>query len=400
MSVRIVYGIHVFCQYLSAIINFLSGYLVNPSREAIKIARSEGLVAFELPAISSLDTMISELGFEPGLPGLQVLEATDLLMYSRKLMTDSHVVINQIGCVGDVTFHYKGFLNPHFSVLIKYLINFYGEDHVVYHYIGSQFPVCKSLVERFKLADLLMPENAANIPSMSTMYLPPLTEGALDLEMAKSIGMVKVTKGNLLTTDSKEGAEGKTVVAITSSSKKIDLQDDTLGVRGFSEWSVPEYYKPVKPSALAKCLIDVSQSPRKLREFKKEMKSPTLPEYQAHALKTRNSDWIRFAMKNDQVEVEKAMKKAGHAEVPKTSIPCISKGASLDSAGLSQVDGVPNTAKSLMNAPRTVSALIVGPNRASLDSAGLSQVDGVPNTAKPLMNTLRTASALINCISL
>ncbi|KAK3750939.1 hypothetical protein QZH41_015015, partial [Actinostola sp. cb2023] len=36
------------------------GYLVNPSHEAVKIAKSEGLSAVELPAISSLDTMISE----------------------------------------------------------------------------------------------------------------------------------------------------------------------------------------------------------------------------------------------------------------------------------------------------------------------------------------------------
>uniref|UniRef100_A0A6P8H710 Uncharacterized protein LOC116289411 isoform X2 n=1 Tax=Actinia tenebrosa TaxID=6105 RepID=A0A6P8H710_ACTTE len=425
------------------------GYLVNPARQAIRIAQSEGLSATELPGISSLDIMISELGFEPGIPGLQVFEATDLLMYSRKLLTDCHVVINQVGCVGDVTFHFGGFPNPHFPVLIKYLIGFYGNDHVVYHYIGSQFPVCKSLVQTFKLADLLMPDNAANIQSMSTMYLPPSCEGVLNLEMAKNIGMVTATKAKFPSTESTEDIKEQGAVKTNYPFKDIQAEEPNSRLKGFSAWSIPQNYKPARNSPLTKYLIDVSQSPEKVREFRKGKGYPSLPEYQAKALRTRDSDWIRFSLENDQsfaetVIMKTALKKiSGTSEVRnkddglRTTIPTTeatrspdseivgSDRALVESNGQQQVDGAPITAKPTISvprkanaviaesdrvsmdsngihqvdgttsAPRKANAVIAGSDRALLDSDGMHQVDGSPITAKPTISVPRKANAVI-----
>jgi hypothetical protein len=66
-----------------------------------------GIKAYILPAVSAEDCLFADLGIDPSYPGLQTLEATDMLLRRRMLLTDSHVIIWQVGCVGDVGFRRK-----------------------------------------------------------------------------------------------------------------------------------------------------------------------------------------------------------------------------------------------------------------------------------------------------
>ena len=44
------------------------------------------------------DLRSADLSVDPSRPGLQILEATDLLLRERTLFTDGHVVLFQVGC--------------------------------------------------------------------------------------------------------------------------------------------------------------------------------------------------------------------------------------------------------------------------------------------------------------
>ena len=85
------------------------GVFTLPSRRAIAIAQSEGYSAQMLPGISSEDCLFADLLVDPSIPGAQSVEATDLLLRERPLLTSSHVIIWQVGCVGRFDFNFSGF---------------------------------------------------------------------------------------------------------------------------------------------------------------------------------------------------------------------------------------------------------------------------------------------------
>ena len=82
-----------------------------------------------LPGISAEDCLFADVGIDPAFPGAQTLEATDLLLRNRTLLTDLHVVVWQVGCVGDLGFNRKGYSNQNFHLLIDRLQNTYGNDY-------------------------------------------------------------------------------------------------------------------------------------------------------------------------------------------------------------------------------------------------------------------------------
>lgn len=120
------------------------GVFVYPSHRAVQIAKSEGYKAAILPAISALDCLFADCGVDPSSKGSQTVEATDLLLRKRKLTTDGHVIVWQIGCVGDLGFNFAGYDNRNLNILVDYLETFYSPDHEVVHYQGSQYPMCPS----------------------------------------------------------------------------------------------------------------------------------------------------------------------------------------------------------------------------------------------------------------
>ena len=64
-----------------------------------------------LPAISAGDCLFADLGVDPSYPGSQSLEATDLLLRNCTILSDAHVIVLQVGCVGDLGFRRQGYIN-------------------------------------------------------------------------------------------------------------------------------------------------------------------------------------------------------------------------------------------------------------------------------------------------
>jgi precorrin-6B methylase 1 len=161
------------------------GVFVLPTHKAIETLRAEGIRAAMLPAVSALDCLFADLGIDPARRGCQSIEATDMLLRRRSLMTDGHVVIWQIGCVGDLRFRFAGYDNRNLGVLVEYLCEFYEPTQEAVNYTASQFPVCEPTIQRITLEGLL----ETQVTGLSTLYIPPAVELPTVPEMAAKLGL-------------------------------------------------------------------------------------------------------------------------------------------------------------------------------------------------------------------
>ncbi|MFD8596719.1 SAM-dependent methyltransferase [Kitasatospora sp. NPDC059646] len=241
------------------------GVFVNPSHRAIAIARQEGHAAFMLPAVSALDCLFSDLGIDPSRPGCQIIEATDLLLRKRQLLTDSHVVLLQVGSVGDTGFRFAGFPNTHLGALVAYLQDAYGPDHEIVNYIASQYAIADPVVHRVKLSELLEPENSRRVTGISTFYVPPVAERPMDLETAKALGLKVATQPQ------PEGAlrSGSALAGPFAPFDEPYTEYDERFVALLDRHQVPRDYRKSRPSrAFYEAIRDLSVDPAKIEQYK------------------------------------------------------------------------------------------------------------------------------------
>lgn len=155
-----------------------------PGLDAIKIAKQEGYDARILPGISAEDCLFADLMIDPGTSGCMSFEATDLLVYRRKIDASCHLIIWQIDAVGvvdqSVDKNKKGI-----NLLINYLCEFYLPDHEVYIYEAAQYPGFNPKIEKIKLLAL----NQINLSRIATLYIPPYQQYIADDEMLRKLGI-------------------------------------------------------------------------------------------------------------------------------------------------------------------------------------------------------------------
>ncbi len=163
------------------------GLFCYPTHTAITRLTQEGYRAWMLPGVSAVDCLFADAGFDPAARGIQMLEATDMLLRNRVLLTDSHVVLWQIGCVGDIGFRFKGYDGRNLGSLMDYLYRFYTEDTRVLHYVASTFPVCDAMLNWIRLGDL--PDDKPT--GISTLYIPPQIVKATDRATGLRLGVLK-----------------------------------------------------------------------------------------------------------------------------------------------------------------------------------------------------------------
>lgn len=168
------------------------GIYSTPTHRAIQIARREGHLARMRPGISALDYIVAEVGFDPAIPGLLSYEASDMLLRDRVIDPRLHLVIWQVGLVGDFGFNNNGFTNKGFQLLVKKLSGVYGEAHALTHYTASYYAGIDSIIEKIPIAELKDPDIERSISALSTFYIEPKTgmhtnpRAAWDLELTKT----------------------------------------------------------------------------------------------------------------------------------------------------------------------------------------------------------------------
>ncbi|HEX8213792.1 MAG TPA: SAM-dependent methyltransferase [Longimicrobium sp.] len=176
-------------KYVVAVFYGHPGFFVFPARRALAVAELEGYDTAMLPGISSTDFLFAELRIDPSQSGCQIVEASDLLLRNRPLLTGSHVLVLQVGAVGDPGYSVLRFKNAKPAVLFDRLIEEYGEDHPSALYVATSFPGARSAIQWRRLVEYRGPQADRLVLPLSTLYLPPRDLAETDPEMADRLGV-------------------------------------------------------------------------------------------------------------------------------------------------------------------------------------------------------------------
>jgi hypothetical protein len=100
-----------------------------------------------LPGISAEDCLFADLGIDPGELGCQSFEATYFLINRRKFDTSSHLILWQIGVIGDISYDPYRDNKLGLHILANYLQKYYDHDYEVYIYQASEFIICIPIIQ-------------------------------------------------------------------------------------------------------------------------------------------------------------------------------------------------------------------------------------------------------------
>jgi hypothetical protein len=144
------------------------GVYVQPSHEAVRRARAEGLAARMLPAVSAEDCLFAELGVDPGEHGWQSFEATDFVRRRRPDPT-AGLVLWQVDAIG--RFDSARGPNPEgLRALAETLARTYPPEHEVVFYRASVYPTVPGEATRLPLSGLA---SLSEAPA-GTLYVAPV----------------------------------------------------------------------------------------------------------------------------------------------------------------------------------------------------------------------------------
>ena len=149
------------------------GVLVMAARRALAIAEVQGYETHLLPAVSSIDCLFADLRVDPANYGVQILKAGSVLEGEVPLATAGHVVILQVGFVGDPTFSFSGFKHTQHALFFERLIEKYGDQHEAVYHFAANLPGFEPRIIPRPLAEYLDPQLWATM-GPGTLYLPPL----------------------------------------------------------------------------------------------------------------------------------------------------------------------------------------------------------------------------------
>jgi len=155
------------------------GVFVRPAHEAIRQARAEGFEAEMLAGVSAEDCLFADLGLDPATSGCQSYEATDFLINRRRVDPTSHLILWQVGVLGDPTFSLTVRKCNAFELLVKSLSKTYPLEHSLCVYEAAVLPGCKPLVRWVPLGQI----GEAHLSIISTLYVPPSEPPRFDPEL-------------------------------------------------------------------------------------------------------------------------------------------------------------------------------------------------------------------------
>jgi uncharacterized protein YabN with tetrapyrrole methylase and pyrophosphatase domain len=130
-----------------------------------------------VPGISALDTVLTDVGLDPGGQGLQMYEATDLLARERPLQKDVPCVLWQVGTVGTALYTEQRGNAERFGRLERYLLQFYPPDHLVTMIFSSTYPLVEPFRETFPLCEFS--DHLATGLQSGMLYIPPTQQRAI-----------------------------------------------------------------------------------------------------------------------------------------------------------------------------------------------------------------------------
>jgi precorrin-6B methylase 1 len=137
--------------------------------KAIEQARSEGYDARMEPGISSEDCLYADLGLDPGTYGCQHFEASQFMLYRRRIDPSAWLILWQVGLAGDQTKKRFATGSAYRQVLVDILARDYPLEHEVIVYRAATLPIQSPRIEQVPLSAL--PEVEAGMED--TLAIPP-----------------------------------------------------------------------------------------------------------------------------------------------------------------------------------------------------------------------------------
>ena len=156
----------------------------------LELAAALDLRVTILPGVSALDALLADLRLDPVVHGIQMYEATDVLLRRRPLQSDVPAILWQIGPI-ETCLHSKAVSLPgRFARLIAHLRQSYPARHEVVAIHCSPHPIVPATILRFALED--MGGHAAEIHGGFTLYVPPAgARAVLDGELVGKLYSVE-----------------------------------------------------------------------------------------------------------------------------------------------------------------------------------------------------------------
>jgi uncharacterized protein YabN with tetrapyrrole methylase and pyrophosphatase domain len=160
-----------------------------PPFQILQIAPLLNLRVKILPGISALDCLFVDLKLDPAQQGLQIYEATDLLLRRRPLQPDVPCLLWQIGVV-ETRLYTEGVSRPQrFERIKRYLLEHYPPDHEVVAVYSTKHPLLQSSFVRFALEDI--ETHADELHQGMTLYIPAVRQRPIaDHELLELTGSV------------------------------------------------------------------------------------------------------------------------------------------------------------------------------------------------------------------
>lgn len=136
---------------------------------AVQLARRRGHRADMLPAVSAEDCLYAELLVDPG-DGCAQFEATNFLLHDHEPDTAIHLLLWQIGMLGDWTHRSARDPSHNLALLAEKLTRSYPADHAVTVYQASVHLDTPPRADRVPLRDL----GGQTVGASCTLYVPPI----------------------------------------------------------------------------------------------------------------------------------------------------------------------------------------------------------------------------------
>jgi precorrin-6B methylase 1 len=138
------------------------------SHMAIKAARAEGFSAEMLPGISAEDCLVADLGLDPGATGMVSMEATQFMIFERRLDPTALLILWQPYIAGDLTRKRFDTTSARLQVLVDKLARDYPLDHAVILYEAATNPLETPRMDTIRLRDL----PTATLNGITTLVIP------------------------------------------------------------------------------------------------------------------------------------------------------------------------------------------------------------------------------------
>lgn len=121
-------------------------------------------------AVSAQDCLYADLRFDPADGGVHTFDATEYLLYDKLIDTSSHVVIYQIGMIGNLGLPTNSVNMEAINFVKNKLINLYDKNKKAIIYESALYPGTKPKITEFDLDNL----DNQDLTTISTLYIPPV----------------------------------------------------------------------------------------------------------------------------------------------------------------------------------------------------------------------------------